>query len=113
MIKSLVVGFIKNANRLRLFRASRKHGLTGGIVVWEVKAVQASGFWGLTRTIQARSWLQVPASGAYLWAMPRKPVEILPAAAKAFMRDMRAFFMKQNQLLSSVEGCESASALRN
>jgi hypothetical protein len=24
--------------------------------------------------------------------MPRKPIEILPAAAKAFMRDLKAFF---------------------
>jgi hypothetical protein len=29
--------------------------------------------------------------GAYVWLMPRKPIELPPAAARSFVRDMRAF----------------------
>ena len=34
----------------------------------------------------------VLAASAYSRPMPRKPIEIPPAAAKAFMRDLKAFF---------------------
>ena len=36
--------------------------------------------------------------GAYLQAMPGKPIELPPTVAKAFVRDMRAFFAAPNTL---------------
>ncbi|MHC2251466.1 hypothetical protein ACVILK_001158 [Bradyrhizobium embrapense] len=40
----------------------------------------------------------VKLSGHYLWAMPTapKPIDIPPEAAKAFMRDLRAYHSAKN-----------------
>jgi hypothetical protein len=39
-----------------------------------------------------------PEQSAYILSMPRKPIELPPAVARAFVRDMEAFFAEKNQI---------------
>ena len=38
----------------------------------------------------------IPASRRYIRLMPRKPIELAPAVARNFLKDMRAFFAEPN-----------------
>jgi hypothetical protein len=35
---------------------------------------------------------------AYIWSMPRKPIELPPAVARAFVKDMRVFLAEKNAI---------------
>ena len=44
--------------------------------------------------------------------MPRKPIEIPPAAARAFVKDMRAFFAEKSALKRDEIAARQLTALR-
>jgi hypothetical protein len=49
---------------------------------------------------------------AYLLHMPRKPIELPPAAARRFVEDMRAFFKETNQIRQDEIAARQLHALR-
>lgn len=42
--------------------------------------------------------IRVLAAGSYIRPMPSKPIELRPEVARAFVKDMRAFFAEPNAI---------------
>jgi hypothetical protein len=51
-------------------------------------------------------------SGAYIWPMPRKPLELPPEVAEAFVADMRAFFAETSSIKKDEIAARQLHALR-
>jgi hypothetical protein len=49
---------------------------------------------------------------AYIRAMPRKPIELPPAAARSFMEDMHTFYAEPNPIKRDEIAGRQMSALR-
>jgi hypothetical protein len=49
---------------------------------------------------------------AYIHAMPRKPVELPPKVAKAFLADMHAFFTEKNKVKADGIAARQLHAIR-
>jgi hypothetical protein len=56
--------------------------------------------------------LAILAADAYLRAMPRKPLSVPPAAAKAFVKNPRAFHAAQTGLKKGESAARQLRALR-
>jgi hypothetical protein len=54
----------------------------------------------------------IPASRGYIRAMPRKPLELPPEVADAFVADMRAFFAEKNPIKRDEIAIRQMSVLR-